>query len=170
MHICFRPNPTLYIWHEMFHYKTYASKFFCHSICFPSKLMCARKPPKTCDYPSKLVWQVFISDQSATMLRQVPENWTCTAAGVTLVCHTFSSLSVWLAKICHDNTLNHPIRYIISFSYHRSSLGLSVDDFVEDEAPSCPVETEVSRLYYFTVFTLTVNWSNLKVLVHENAL
>ena len=71
-----------------------------------------------------------------------------------------------MAKICHDNTLNHPIRYIISFSYHRSSLGLSVDDFVEDEAPSCPVETEVSRLYYFTVFTLIVNWSNLKVLVH----
>ena len=101
--------------------------------------MCERKPLKTCDLASKHVWQVFNSERT----------------GVTLVCHTFSSLSVWLAKISHDNTpLNHPIRYIISFSYYRSSLGLSVDDFVEDEAPSCPAETEVGRLSYFTVFTL----------------
>lgn len=134
-------------------------------LCFPSKLTCERKLLKTCGLPSKHVWQAFNSDQS-----EVPENWTCMTAGVQLVCHTFSSLSVWLAKISHDNTLNHPIRYIISFSYFRSSLGLSVDDFVEDEAPSCPAETEVGRLSYFTVFTLIVNWSNLKMLVHESAL
>lgn len=28
----------------------------------------------------------------------------------------------------------------------------------------------VDCITYFTVFTLIVNWSNLKVLVHENAL
>lgn len=128
--------------------------FLSFHLHFPSKQMCERKPLKTSDLPSKHVWQVFNSVQSATMLHQVPKNCTCRATGVTLVCHTFSSLSVWLAKISHDNTLNHPIRYIISFSYYRSSLGLSVDDFVEDEAPSCPAETEVGWLSYFTIVTL----------------
>lgn len=144
--------------------------FLSFHLHFPSKQMCERKPLKTSDLPSKHVRQVFNSVQSATMLHQVPENCTCRATGVTLVCHTFSSLSVWLAKISHGNTLNHPIRYIISFSYYRSSLGLSVDDVVEDEAPSCPAETEVGRLSYFTIVTLIVNWSNLKMLVHESAL
>ena len=70
----------------------------CHSICFPSKYLTDRLPkPKNmqeirenliCWVLSNLVQQIFILDQSATMLHKARQNWTC--KGVTLVCHASS--------------------------------------------------------------------------------
>ena len=71
----------------------------CHSICFPSKYLKDIFPKLRrntreirenliCWVLRNLVPQVFILDQSATMLHKARENWTC--KGVTLVCHAFS--------------------------------------------------------------------------------
>ena len=46
-----------------------------------------RNPTKF-DLLGKVVWQVFILDQSATTLHKARENWTC--KGVTLICHALS--------------------------------------------------------------------------------
>ena len=61
-------------------------------LCFPSRLLKNSTPnpgnPTKFDLLSKLVWRVFILDQSATTLHKARENWTC--KGVTLISHAFS--------------------------------------------------------------------------------